>query len=302
MALSAPEQDLGRMTREFLRDCRARDLSPFTVAYYERELRFFGNFCQERGLADIRAIRAADLRGYLEHLENERKRNPGGRHAAYRAVRRFLRWWEAEVEPAEWKNPITKVQPPKVAQEPIRGIEPAEVKRILDAIPNSPLGLRDTAIVLTLFDCAPRKRELLSLDRGDVDTFSGTVTIRRGKGGMGRAVFIGRKTRRAIRAYLRSRTDTNAALWVNLAGERLTVSGLEHVLIKWANAAGISPPPSAHDYRRGCAIQLLRSGVSVFHIQRILGHSDLTVLRAYLALADEDIRLAHSQASPSDHV
>ncbi len=69
------------------------------------------------------------IRSYLNELSNTR--NPGGCHAAYRAIKAFLRWHESEVEPENWKNPIKKVIAPKVHNEPLPGVSMDHVKRLL---------------------------------------------------------------------------------------------------------------------------------------------------------------------------
>jgi site-specific recombinase XerD len=296
------ERDLERMTREFLRDARARDLSPFTVTFYGRELRFFAEYCRGRGMGRVTDITPAELRAFMEYLEVERKRNPGGRHAAYRALRAFVRWWAAEVEPEGWRNPFERVKPPKVTAEPIQGVTPGQVRAMVEACPSRGAGLRNRAILLCLYDSAARASEFVALDITDVDTIAGDVHVRHGKGRKSRTTYLGNTARRALRRYLRGRGDTSPALWVTRQSDRLTVHGLQSLLISLARAAGIEDPPSPHDYRRGATLSLLRAGVDVFTLQRILGHADLSTLRRYLALTDEDIRETFQRASPSDHV
>ena len=74
------------------------------------------------------------IRKYLIWLE-EKGHNPGGISAAYRSLRAFLYWWEDEVEPEEWKNPIRKVKDPKVSLEPLQPVPLDKVKALCDACP-----------------------------------------------------------------------------------------------------------------------------------------------------------------------
>jgi integrase/recombinase XerC/integrase/recombinase XerD len=251
-------------------------------------------------VSEIEQIAPDVIRAYLLELE-ARGANPGGRHAKSRALRAFLTWYQAEAEPDGWTNPITKVKPPKVEVEPIEGISPEDVKRLLAACPDTFTGIRDRAILLCLLDTGARMREFLALDLADVDTIAGNVVIRKGKNRRPRIVFIGKRTRRALRAYLRLRTDSSPALWVTSAGDRLAPRSLQSMLERRAAQAG-TDAPSPHDFRRACALAMIRAGVDVFTLQRLMGHSDLSVLRVYLAQDANDLERAFEKASPSDRL
>jgi len=96
----------------FLRDCRVRDLSSFTVEYYGAQLAHFETYAQAHNVTQVPEITANLLRTCLLELEST-GHNPGGRHAKYRAVRAFLLRWQREAEPEEWTNPVKKVKPPR---------------------------------------------------------------------------------------------------------------------------------------------------------------------------------------------
>ena len=284
----------------FIRDCRVRDLSPFTVEYYRAQLAAFEAFTRAQDVTTIPAISPDLIRAYLLQLEAT-GHNAGGRHAKYRAVRVFLNWYQAEAEPEAWTNPVTKVKPPKVAHEPIEGVSVADVKAMLRACPDSFIGLRDRAIILCLLDTGARAREFLSLDVGDVDTIAGDVILRKTKNRKPRTVFLGRRSRRALRAYLKQRTDQSAALWITSQGERLAVSSLQGMLERRARSAGI-PKPSPHDFRRGHALMMLRAGTDVITLARLMGHSSLEVLTRYVKQTTDDLHAAHAKASPVDRI
>ena len=102
----------------FLRDFKMRGLSAFTVEFYRVQLRVFTTYCKAQSVTEVLNVTADILRGFMLELETK-GHNAGGRHAFYRAVRVFLRWYESEAEPDAWTNPIRKVKPPKVTHEPI---------------------------------------------------------------------------------------------------------------------------------------------------------------------------------------
>ena len=148
-----------------------------------------------------------------------------------------------------------------------------------------------------------RASEFVALNNGDVDIGTGKVVVRHGKGNKTRVVFLGAKARRSLLRYLRQKTTHNPAdpLWVGRAGERLMYAGLRQILRRKAAAAGV-PCPSPHGFRRSFALFSLRSGMNVYALQKLMGHSDLTVLQRYLSQTEGDLQAAHAQASPVDRM
>ncbi len=92
-----------------------------TLKYYKQELTFFLKYCEAEGITEVLDITPDLIRAFMLSLETK-GRNEGGRHAAFRSVRVFLRWYEAEAEPEAWANPIRKVKPPKVTNEHARDL------------------------------------------------------------------------------------------------------------------------------------------------------------------------------------
>jgi len=113
---------------------------------------------------------------------------------------------------------MLKVKRPKVAHEPIEPVPIEDIRAMLATCGNDFTGLRDRAILLCLLDTGARMREFLALNVADVDMIGGAVIIRKGKGRKPRTVFLGKKSRKALRTYLRQRTDEAPALWVTSRG------------------------------------------------------------------------------------
>ncbi len=203
----------------------------------------------------------------------------------------------------EWKNPMLKVKAPKVVLDPLEPISIEDVRALINTCQRGDfIGERDRAIFLFLLDTGARARELCNMNIKEIDLNTGAVMIRYGKGGKTRMVFIGRKTRRAIRSYLRMRHDQSPAMFVSKDEERLTYDGLRQLLERrGAKRAKLGNKPKLHGFRRAFALNMLRSGVDIFVLQRLMGHADLQVLRRYLAQNDEDNQLAHMRGSPVDN-
>jgi integrase/recombinase XerD len=207
-----------------------------------------------------------------------------------------------EVMAPDWKNPMLKVKAPKVVLDPLEPISIQDVRALLNMCQRGDLiGERDRSLFLFLLDTGARAREACNMNLKDVDLNTGAVMIRYGKGGKTRMVFIGRTTRRAMRAYLRLRHDPSPALFISKDEERLTYDGLRQLLERRAKRANLSNKPKLHGFRRAFALNMLRSGVDIFVLQRLMGHADLQVLRRYLAQNDEDSQLAHMRGSPVDN-
>ena len=298
--ITLSQQDyLPLMVESFLIDRRSQSLSPETIELYTKKLQYFLKYCERQALTQISQLTSDFIRRYL--LELSETHNPGGVHACFRPLRTMLYWLEEEeIMPDGWKNPIRRVKAPKLPTDPIEPIQIEEIHQLLKTCQGNYSGVRDKAMMLGLLDTGARAKEFLNINLEDVDLATGAVMIRQGKGRKPRMVFLGRKTIRAIRGYLRYRKDNSPALWVSIHGERMTYSALRCFLRRRAEQVGLKSIPTPHDFRRAFALVMLRNGVDIFALQKLMGHSDLQILRRYLAQTDRDIHNAHMRGSPVD--
>ncbi|MBC7265169.1 MAG: tyrosine-type recombinase/integrase [Chloroflexi bacterium] len=284
----------------FLTDCQARNLSANTIRIYRVNLLAFQKWLRQQDVQDIADLTTGHIRYYLTSLQ--KSHNPGGVHQAYRVLKTFCRW--LHVEGIIESNPMVRVSPPRVPQEPLDPVPMSDVKRMLQTCERRTFtGDRDRAIMLCLLDSGARASEFLSLNVGDVNLGTGAVVVRQGKGRKFRTAFLGSKALRALAQYLRHRPEVMPAdpLWIARDGERLTYWGLRQVLERRAHKAGV-PIPSPHSFRRAFALTMLRNGCDVMTLQKLMGHSDLSVLRRYLAQTENDLAEAHKRASPVDRL
>jgi site-specific recombinase XerD len=285
---------------QFYQSKKVEGVSPYTLIFYKQQLGHFLKYCEAQVITHFSEITPNVVRQFLLWHE-QTGHNPGGLHAAYRVLRTFLLWYESEVEPEGWRNPIHKVKAPKVPTLPLEPVELGDVSALLGTCKSASfLDIRDKAVLMFLLDTGARAREVLHVDIQDVDLTIGATLIQRGKGAKPRTVFLGKASRRALRAFLKSRNDNHPALWVTEDSERLEYGGLRGILERRAKLAGIKAP-SLHSFRRAFALNMLRAGVDVFSLQKLMGHADLQVLRRYLAQTTEDIAQAHRIGSPVDN-
>ena len=123
--------DLAAEVKAFLIDRQARGLSRHTALFYQQQLRRLADFLAQADVTDVLSVTPNHLRRHLLALGETH--NPNGIHAAYRAFRAFFNWYETEVEPDDWRNPVHEVEPPRVPVEPLEPIPLANLKVMLDA-------------------------------------------------------------------------------------------------------------------------------------------------------------------------
>ena len=291
---------------EFAIDRQARNLTPKTLLWYDQSLDLWRAFCGLESVTSLADVTPSHVRRFIVHLQ-ERGHNPGGVKNIYGAVKALLNWYADEDAYEQgssngWQNPIRKVKTPRVPEQPLDPVNLEDLRAMLATCERRTFyGERDRTLLLFLLDTGVRHAELCALDVGDVDIRSGSVLVRSGKGRKPRVTFAGPKTRQALTRYLRHRNHLadDAPLWATAQGHRLSYGGLRQVIRRRAARAGV-PEPSLHSFRRGFAIASLRAGMDLVSLQRLLGHSDLSVIRRYLAQTEGDLQAAHERASPVD--
>jgi integrase/recombinase XerD len=281
------ENNLLALLDEFLSDCRMRNLTRLTIDDYKQKLSIFLSYCHAQMVLNISDVNVNLLRNFILYLQQTH--NPGGVHGIYRPLKCFLNWIEFEFE--DYRNPIKHIRSPKVAE---LVLPPTPLEDIFSLVSTCKsqknVDVRDRSLLLTLLDSGCRSREFLDINIEDVNLVSGSIIIKRGKSQKTRIIFVGKKARIALRRYLKHRDDNNPCLWITKSGERLTYDGLRAILTRRSKLCGIKTP-NLHGFRRACAISLLRQGVNLFLIQKHLGHEGMTMLKRYLKLADQDMKI-----------
>ena len=185
-------------------------------------------------------------------------------------------------------------------------VKPALTPEEVDAILNACAGkewtrLRDRALILLLLDTGLRIHEAHALT---VEDATRDTLLIKGKGGKQRVVFLSHEVRLAIRRYLNAcpfAPTGDAPLWWGERGA-LTLHGLLEAIQKIGKRAGLPKHLGAHVFRRTFATWSLRSGIDLEQLRQLMGHSDYTVLRQYLALVEADLKRAHQQHSPLNNL
>ncbi len=289
----------------FLRYLRfERNASPLTLKSYSEDLRSLLAFLeQELGrVPPLDRVSVGLLRRYLASLhEQGYARTTVARRLA--SLRSFFRYCCRE----GWleTNPAQVLRNPRVGRKLPHFLTADQVARLLEAPPvNTPLGLRDRALLETLYSAGLRVAELVGLNVEDWDQDANILRVR-GKGRKERIAPVGRYAAEALRRWLQVRQpaddagpDDRAALFLNRFGRRLTTRSVGRILEKYLKQVGLDTVTSPHTLRHSFATHLLDGGADLRSVQEMLGHKSLTTTQIYTHISTRRLREAYEKAHP----
>ena len=295
--------------REFMEWTCVIGLSAETAAIRGRGLDTFIRWCDERGLDRPQDITRPILQRYQRHLFHYRKRD--GTPLAYstqatllQPLRAFFKW--LAVENHILYNPAADLEIPRqIRQLPKLMLSVEQVASIL-AVPDvtTPMGLRNRAVLETLYSTGIRRAELMNLKLHDVDTNGGVLVVRQGKGRKDRVVPLGEraarwidKYREEVRPHLIVGQD-GGHLFVTDYGEPYQKNRLSDMVKRYVRAAGFEHG-SCHVFRHAMATHMLAGGCDIRHIQVILGHSELTTTQIYTHVSIQQLKDIHAATHPA---
>ncbi|MGH2619281.1 MAG: tyrosine-type recombinase/integrase [Anaerolineales bacterium] len=275
-----------RLSRE------AMNCSPQTMQFYRFTAGRFVAWLEAEGITNPADLRSQHVRAYLSALRADGLKDTT-LHANARAVKTLTRFWHEEGYLSE---PV-KVDMPKLDQKRLPFLDADQLARVLD---KGCADLRDKALILLMADTGLRRSEVIALDWEDVDIKSGLVIVRRGKGGKARSVVVGVKTRRILLRYRRSvpHDDHDPVFPSQRGGGRLTPMGLRSCMLRIGERAGVKLTP--HMLRRTFATLSLAADMNPLHLQALLGHSSLEMVRRYVQMVETDLVRAHKEHGPVD--
>jgi integrase/recombinase XerC len=291
---------------EFLRHLALeKNASAHTVKSYREDLTQALDFFRKRlGQQDPAPDRLTTrvLRAWLAwlHEQGYAKTTVARRVSAVRSWCRFLcRQGSLAANPADGlRGPRQDKKLPHFL-----GVE--DVLRLLDAPPaDAPLGLRDRAILETLYSAGLRVSELTGLNVEDVDLTEGLATVR-GKGRKERLALLGPASLSALRRWLDARpavvgplARAPEALFLNKSGTRLTSRSVGRLLEKYLKRAGLDPRTSPHTLRHSFATHLLDNGADIRSVQELLGHRSLSTTQIYTHVTTHRLQESYEKAHP----
>jgi len=273
-----------------------KNAAAHTVTNYTIDLKSFRAFLGER---DITAVDHLVLRRFLAEMraKNYSKRTIARKLASLRTFFKFL-YREGYIK----TNPITAILTPKLDKKLPVVLDVAKVARLVQSPPEDAVsGLRDRAILETLYSAGIRVSELVGLDLDDVDFISGVIKVL-GKGSKERMVPIGEPALAAIRRYVEERDDAKVrdrdAVFLNKSGKRLTDRSIRRIIDKYIRACSIQEHISPHSLRHSFATHLLDRGADLRSVQELLGHMNLSTTQIYTHVTMERLKTVYDKAHP----
>ena len=278
-----------------------RGLRPNTLQAYGTDLRALARWLAARDLDLMRAGRT-QLQGFLA----DRVR----RGVRMRSLRRLLstlkRFYRYQVRVGALReDPSARIDTPRIGRPLPETLSEAEVEALLGAPDTSTdRGLRDRAMLETLYACGLRVSELVGLRAAALSRTHGVVRLA-GKGGKERLVPVGEQALDWIEHYLRDarpalldgRAGTDA-LFVTGRGGPMTRQAFWYIVKRYARAVGIERPLSPHTLRHAFATHLLNHGADLRVVQMLLGHSDLSTTQIYTHVARARLQEVHARHHP----
>ncbi len=272
-----------------------RNTSDYTRRNYHDDLAKFFQLLGDKPLRDITPF---DIRSFLAHQSISRyaKRTIARRLSCLRSFFRFL-CREGVLK----QNPAAVVPAPRLERRLPTFLDEDQVRRLLEAPPTDRWqGLRDRAILETLYSTGMRVSELVGLNLNDVDDISGTVIVR-GKGKRERLCPIGKTALTTVQRYLTKRpkrVKVPQALFVSQKLTRLTVRQVDRLLQRYAKTVQLPVAISPHSLRHSFATHLLDRGADLRSVQELLGHQHLSTTQIYTHITPQRLKRVYEQAHP----
>lgn len=285
-----------------------KSASPLTLISYKKDLdQFFDFLAQSRGLGrEDLTTEVLNHRSVREYITNMQTQDLSTATMARKlaALRSFVKYLCREN--VLTGNPIANVATPKLEKKLPRFLYPVETVMLIEAPDTSTVrGIRDRAILETLYAAGVRVSELVGINLADLDLGEQWIRIR-GKGGKERLAPIGEPARKALIDYLnksrpyqcQGQAVPQEALFLNKAGERISTRSIRNIINKYVEQLAMNQRVSPHTLRHTFATHLLNGGADLRAVQELLGHVKLSTTQIYTHLTKDRIKMIHDETHP----
>ncbi|WP_229008662.1 site-specific tyrosine recombinase XerD [Methylophilus sp. Leaf408] len=274
-------------------------LSPNTLASYRNDLKGFAEWVSKRTLT-LWEVQSHQVQEYLAHRFPLVKVRSINRLIA--TLRRFYRY--ALLANLIKQDPTLHIEAPKMPRQLPKTMSESQVEDLLHAPDvNTPLGIRDRAMLELLYASGLRVSELVNVSVAEISTQDGVVRVT-GKGSKTRLVPMGQEAAEWIDRYLEyARAEIlgnrlSDAMFVTNRGAAMTRHAFWHLIQRYALQAGITQHISPHVLRHAFATHLLNHGADLRVVQMLLGHADISTTQIYTHVARERLQQLHKMHHP----
>ena len=289
----------------FLRSMRIeRNASPLTLKLYSEDFNSLFDYLQDRvgRIPEPSETDISMLRGYVAYLhECQYAKTTIARRLA--SLRSFFRFCAREK--LTTSNPAKALRTPRTGRKLPSFLTAQQTVTLVEAPPSDePAGLRDRAMLETMYSAGLRVAELVGLNLSDWDQDANVLRVR-GKGRKERIAPVGRHASAALHKWLDvrelagdARPEDLDAVFLNRFGKRLTTRSVGRMLEKYVKANGLDSKISPHSMRHTFATHMLDGGADLRSVQELLGHKSLTTTQIYTHVSTQRMRETYDKAHP----
>lgn len=305
-------QGLYTLMQEYLTWLRERNYSEQTIAGRELFLCGLIDWCEQRNLCRPSEITKPILERYQRYLSLYRK--SGGEPLSFRsqynrivAIRTWFKWLARQ--DLILTNPASDLELPRLEKRlPKSILNEREAETIL-SVPDvhTELGLRDRAILETLYSTGIRRMELVNLKVQDIDCERGTLIVRQGKGKKDRMIPIGSRAVKWIEKYSSDVRPEficgrdEGVLFLSRYGDAISTNNLTTLVGGYVEQSRIGKKGACHLFRHSMATLMLENGADIRFIQAMLGHVSLNTTEMYTQVSIKKLKEVHSLTHPAQH-
>lgn len=304
-----PQNRMGDLLEEFLAWMRVSNASEYTLYHRRACIARFIRWAEERGIEDPMEVTRPILESYQRYLYYHRQKN--GQPLTFRTqyswlvpVRTWFRWLVRNHHILH--NPASDLDMPRIEKRLPRAVlSEEEAERVmLQPDIREPLGLRDRAILETLYSTGIRRTELVNLKLYNLDRERGTLSIWQGKGKKDRIIPIGERAVAWVEKYLREARPQlviepdDGTVFVSSEGGAFHPDRLSMLVREYVEQANLGKRGACHMFRHTMATLMLEGGADIRFIQEMLGHADLQSTQVYTQVAIRKLKKIHTATHP----
>lgn len=267
------------IVNEFLRDLKIKGYSEKTIKNYQITLKQFLRIIDKK----YENIIIDDVKKYMIYLRDNNCKNS----TIYRYLsnlKMFFMFIHNDI--------IDQIEMPRVEKSLPTVLGEEEIEQLLGSITD----LRDLAIIRLLYASGLRVSELVNLNKKDLE--GNRITVKSGKGGKDRIVFIDDETVEIIQKYLKKRKDKKHPLFINRSGQRISPRTIQYIVKKCAEQAGIQKRVTPHTLRHSFATHMVANNAHIEVVRDLLGHSSLNTTQVYIHLSGKHKQEIYERSHP----